>query len=152
MPEGTWDQMSQTESQIELLKTAQINFIGSEKIQGIDCYVFELTPDMDQLWQIALQQAALGGEEVLPDVPEEFLQDIFRSFSIKQWIAKDTYYLTKAEMDISIGLIPEALGQPEENGELSMNISMDVVAYDYNEPVAIVLPPEAEWAIEMPRE
>jgi hypothetical protein len=150
MPEGTWEEMSQAGSQIELLKTAQVKVIGSEKVRGMDCYVFELTPDMEQLWQIAMQQSAVGGAEMLPDVPEEFFQEMFRSFSIKQWIAKDTYYLTKAKMDMAIELTAEAM--EVEEGGMSMDIAQTLFIYDYNEPISVVLPPEAEEAIEVPME
>ena len=49
MPEGTWEEMNQVEPQIELLEAAQVEVIGSERVGGIDCYVLEVTPDMEQL-------------------------------------------------------------------------------------------------------
>ena len=149
-PEGTWDRMSQTESQIELLKTAQVNIIGSEKVSGVDCYVLQLVPDAEQLWKLAMQQAQVSEEAMMPDVTEELLKEIFRSFSVKQWIAKDTYFLTKAEIDMTIEMTPEAMGIPEE-GVLNMDISLDLLCYNYNQPVSIVLPPEAEGAVEIPK-
>jgi len=152
MPEEYWEQMGQAESQIELLKTAQVKVIGSETINGIDCYVFQLTPDMEQLWQLAMQQAELTVTLEELAVAEEFLQEMFRSFSVKQWVAKDTYFLTKAEIDMAIELTPEALGYPEEEGIMTMDIAMDLLAYNYNQPVSIVLPPEAEEAVLVPME
>lgn len=148
IPEGTWEQMSQTESQIELLKTAEVEVIGSEKVKGVDYYVLRLTPDMEQLWQLAMRQPEVTGRE-LPDIAEEFIQEMFRSFSVKQWIAKDTYFLTKAEVDMSVELTPEAMGFPEEEGGITMDISMTLLAYDYNKPVSIILPPEAEEALDV---
>jgi len=143
MPEGYWEEMSQVEPQIELLEAAQVEVIGSERVGGIDCYVLEVTPDLEQLWQIVMQQAEMAGG--MPDVAEEFLQEIFRSFSVKQWVAKDTYFMTKAEMDMAVELTSEAMGFPEE-GILTMDIAMVLLAYDYNQPVSIELPPEAEEA------
>ena len=150
MPERSWEQMRQVESQVELLEAAQVEVIGSERVRGIDCYVLQLTPDMEQLWQLAMQQAAVTGEEILPTVAEEFLREMFRSFSVKQWIAKDTYFLTKAEIDMAVELAPEAMGLPEEEGVLTMDIAITFLAYNYNQPVSIELPPEAEEAVEMP--
>jgi len=149
MPVEYWEQMSQTESQIDLLKTGDVEVIGSEVIGGIDCYVLQLTPDLGQLWQIAMQQAAIGGEEILPDVAEDFFQEMFRSFSVRQWIAKDTYYLIKAEMNMGIESTSETMGLSEEMGEfiMVMDIAMELLVYDYNQPVSIVLPPEAEDAV-----
>ena len=152
IPEGFWEQMNQVEPQIELLKVVQVDVIGSEIVEGVDCYVLQLTPDMEQLWQLAMQQAGVTGEEMLPDVAEEYLQDIFKDLSVKQWIAKDTSFLTKAEIDMAIELTPEALGYPEEEGIMTMDIAMDLLAYNYNQPVSIVLPPEAEEAVMVPIE
>ena len=148
MPEGTWEEWSQTEAQVGLLEVAQVEVIGSERVRGIDCYVLEVTPDMEQLWQMVMQQAELTGEE-MPDVAEEFIQEIFRSFSVKQWVAKDTYFLTKAEIDMAVELTPEAMGFPEEEGIMTMDIAISLLAYDYNQPVSIELPPEAEEAMEV---
>jgi len=145
MPEVYWEKVSQIESQLELLEAAQLEVIGSEMVGDIDCYVLQLTPDLEQLWQFYMQQAQVSGE-----VPEESLQEIFQTFSVKQWIAKDTYFLTKAEIDIVMELTPEVMGFPEEQGAMTMNITMIFLGYDYNQPVSIVLPPEAEEAIEMP--
>ena len=105
---------------------------------------------MDQLWQVAMQQAEVIGEE-MPDISEEFLEEIFRSFSVKQWIAKDTYLLTKVEIDMDMELTPEALGSTGE-GLITIGIAMDLLYYNYNQQVSIVLPLEAKDAIEMPSE
>jgi hypothetical protein len=145
MPEGYWGKMSQIESQIELLEAAQVEVIGSEMVEGIDCYVLQLTPDLEQLWQFYMQQAQVTGE-----VPEDSLQEMFRSFSVKQWVAKDTYFLAKAEIDMAMELTSEAMGFPEEQGSMIMDVGMSFSGYDYNQSVSIILPPEAEEAIEMP--
>ena len=153
VPEEWWEGMLQmgVESQIELLEAAQVDFIGSEKVGGIDCWVLQVTMDMEQLWQFFMQQAAATWVE-MPDVEEGFLQEIFRSFSVKQWIAKDTYFLTKADMDVAMELTPDVLSYLGDEGEMSMDITLSFLAYNYNQPVSIELPPEAEEAIEVPME
>ena len=147
MPEGYWGKMSQVDSQTELLEAAQVEVIGSESVEGIDCYVLQVTPDLERLWQTVMQQAQVTGEA--PAVTEESLQEMFQSFSVKQWIAKDTYFLTKAEIDMAMELTPELMGYPEEEGLLTMDIAMNLLAYSYNQPVSIELPPEAEEALEV---
>jgi len=149
MPEVAWEEMNQVESQIGLLEASQVKIIGSETIDGIDCYVLQLTPDMEQLWQVVMQQAEVAGEEIV-DIPGEFLEEVFRSSSVKQWIAKDTYFLTKAQIDMVAELTPEALGSPQEEGLVTMEIALDLLFYNYNQSVSIVLPPEAVEAIEVP--
>jgi hypothetical protein len=149
MPEVAWEEMNQVESQIGLLEASQVKIIGSETIDGIDCYVLQLTPDMEQLWQVVMQQAEVAGEEIV-DIQREFLEEVFRSSSVKQWIAKDTYFLTKAQIDMVAELTPEALGSPQEEGLVTMEIALDLLFYNYNQSVSIVLPPEAVEAIEVP--
>ena len=144
-PEGWWEGMQQTglvASQIELLEAAQVEVTGSESVGGIDCYILEVTPDLEKLWQL---HSNLTFQEA-PEVTEEYLQEIFRSFSIKQWVAKDTYFLMKAEIDIATEFSPEELGPS------AIDIAMVLLAYNYNQPVSIELPTEAEEAIEMPTE
>ena len=143
MAEGTWEDMNQVEPQIVFLEAAQVEVVGSARVRGVDCYVLEVTPDMEQVWEVVMQQAELT-EEVFP-----FTEEMFRSLTVKQWVAKDTYYLAKAEIDMSVEFTAEAMGFPEEEGAITMDIALSLLAYDYNQPVSVELPPEAEGAIEM---
>ena len=154
VPEGTWEeiseQMNQIESMVEILDAAKVEITGTEKVGGIDCYVVEVTPDLKQLWEMVVKNAAAAGEVgAFVGEVETHLDEILRGFSVKYWIAKDTYFLAKMETDINMHLTPEVMGYPEEEGEVAMNITMDMLAYDYNNSVSIVLPPEAEDAVEM---
>jgi hypothetical protein len=148
--EADWEEVieviSLAESQVELLETAEVEVIGSEKVKGVDCYVLQVTPDMAQLWETVMQQATLGfgGEIGWPALTEEILDKASYSFSVKQWIAKDTYFLTKVEIDMAIELTAEAMGV--EEGEASIDSAMTMLMYNYNQPVSIELPPEAEEA------
>jgi len=143
VPEGIWERVNQVEPQVALLEVAQVEVIGSERVGGIDCYVLEITPDMEQVWQLVMQQAEMVGE--MP----AFSEEMFRSFSVKQWVEKDTYFLRKATIDVAMEFTPEAMGLSEEEGVMTMDIVMDLLAYDYNQSVSIELPPEAEEAIEV---
>ncbi len=149
VPSGYWEEMNQVEPQIELLGAAQVEVIGSEMVGGVDCYVLQLTPDMEQLWQYVMQQAEATGEE-MPEVAEGSLEEIFHSFSVKQWVAKETYLLIKAEIDMAVELTPEAMGFPGEEGVMTMDITTGFLAYNYNQPLSIQLPAEAESAMEVP--
>ncbi len=144
--EETVEMLSLAEPQIEILETAEVEVIGSEIIGGIDCYVVEITPDMEQFWETVMQQATLGFVEEmgLPMITEEILDEVSYSFSAKQWIAKDTYLLMKVETDMVIELTPEAMGSPEGEGEMTIDVAISMLAYNYNQPVSIELPPEAE--------
>lgn len=148
MPMGYWEEMNQIGPQIELLETAEVDVIGSEIVGGMDCYVVEITPDMEQLWEIVLQQTETAGG--MPYIDIESLDEMFRSYSVKQWIAKDTYFFVKAEIEMAMELTPEDMGFPGEEGEVAIDMVITMLVYDYNQPVSIELPPGAEDAVEMP--
>jgi len=150
MPEGYLEHMNQVKAQIEFVEAAQVEVIGNEKVRGVDCYILQLTPDMGQLWQLVIQQSDMTGKGVLPEIDVENILEMFQSFSVKQWIAKDTHFLTKTEIAMLLELTPTAMGFPEEKGLITMDITMYLLAYDYNQPVSIELPPEAEEAVEVP--
>lgn len=149
MPTGYWEQIDQIEPYIEILEASQVEVIGSEKVGDVDCYVLQLIPDAEQLWQTLTKQLAttMG---MTPDFDEEFNERVFHSYSAKQWISKDSYFLMKVEVEIeetTTGTNPEA---PDETAVATTNMVMTLLAYNYNQPVSIELPPEAEEAIEVP--
>jgi outer membrane lipoprotein-sorting protein len=148
IPAGYWEQMNQVESQIEILGTAQVEVAGSEKVGGVDCYVLEVTLDLDQLWQLFTQQMGMLSD-IMPDISPEILNEMFQDYSAKQWISKDAYFIMKVEVEMTMEVTPELMGSPGEEGEAAMDIFMTLLAYDYNQPVSIELPPGAEDAIEM---
>lgn len=157
VPPEAWENLKAIvglETYKELIETVQVEVIGSEKVKGVDCYLLQLTPKMAQLWQIAMQPIGGGVFEggILPSVPEEFLQEVFRSFSVRQWIAKDTYFLMKVKIDIVIESTPELMDylEDEAEGEMIIELTISLLAYNYNLPVSIVLPQEAEEAIVVP--
>ncbi|MGD9118335.1 MAG: hypothetical protein PVJ08_06340 [Dehalococcoidia bacterium] len=144
--EAVLEVMMLAEPQLELLEASEVDVIGSESVKGVDCYVLRLTPDMEQLWATAGQQAALGFTEEMgwPSFSAEVLEQASYNFSVKQWIAKDTYYLMKVDIDMDLELTAEAMGMPEEEGVATIAIVLKILAYNYNQPVSIELPPEAE--------
>jgi hypothetical protein len=153
IPPDGWERMTEVSgyaSYQKLLETAQVEVTGSEKVNGVDCYVLQLTPDMAQLARTATDPAGgMGAGGRLPPIPEEFCEDIFSSYSVKQWIAKDDYFLMKVELDAAIESTPEIMDFLGEEGEISIDITIVYLAYDFNESASTKLPPEAENAIEM---
>jgi len=145
----TWkEQMTQVESQAGLLQAADVELLGSEKIKGVDCYVLQVTPDLQKLWEIVMQQEALAME--VPQITPGAINDIFQSFSIKYWVEKDTYFLAKTDIQMKMELTPQAMGIQDETGQVNLDMSMTLLAYDYNKAVTITLPPEAQNATEVP--
>lgn len=155
VPEESWEEISaqvdQLEPLLEVFETAQVEVIGSEIVGSIDCYVVEIIPDIKQLWQMVMGHMQLPGQTTdIPDITEETFPEILRSYTIKYWIAKDTHLIAKVLIDMVIEITPEALGYPEEEGTVNMDMKMIMLMYNYNQPVDIILPPEAEDAAEVP--
>lgn len=158
MLEGTaeeyWEPTELVEFQSELLEAVEREVTGSGKVDGVDCYVLEITVDMAQLWELIMQQLDDTAME-MADVPEDFeelLGEMFRNLSMKQWIAQDTYLLAKVEMEMDMEINPEDMGYPDEGEGISLDMTMTMLVDDYNQPVSIELPPEAEEATEVPLE
>jgi hypothetical protein len=155
-PEEYWEMMtavSGLKNYIELLKTAQVEVTGSEQVKGVDCYMLQLTPAVPELYQTAMNPVGgVGQAGMLAPVPEELLEDMFRSFSVKEWVSKDTYFLMKAEIDMTIETTPEFKDYLGEDVDVSIDITISFLTYNYNQPVTIVVPEEALEASEMPTE
>jgi hypothetical protein len=155
VPEEFWEQMNEITTQMKLLETSTVEVLGTEKVNNVDCYILKLNPDLKQLWQWAMEQANQTGQGIPGDVEAEMesfaeiLQKIFNNASIKQWIAKDSHYLARAEINLDMELSPETMGFPEEEGGITLDINMILMAYNYNQPVSIILPPEAKEAEEI---
>ena len=132
MTAGLWEAQNQVEQQMRLLKVSEIEILGSEQVNGVECWVVKLLPSLEKFWEVVGE----GTEEV---PPEEF----FESLSVKQWFAKDTYYLMKAEMEWTAHIIIAEYKQPMVN-------RMEIECSHYNELVSIELPPGAEEAAEGP--
>ena len=142
IPSGFWEQMNQIKFQIDILGASQVEVISTEKVGGVDCYALQLTPDAEQLWQFFIQQMGTSGD-MSTETSQELLRELAHNYSAKQWIAKDTYFLMKAEVEMSIELTPEIMGSPEAEGEATVDTTTIMLVYDYNQPISIELPPEA---------
>lgn len=145
---GDWEKQDIAYQQIDWLLDAEVEFLRSETVDGTECYVLKVTPDLEKLW--ALIQLVAGGDEELP--PGLDFGEMITDLSLEQWVAKDTYFTLKSTIDMTMTLSPETMGLPPELGEFEMtyDIAMTVLIYDINEPVTIELPPEAEDAVEVP--
>ncbi|HEY78099.1 MAG TPA: hypothetical protein G4O09_03190 [Dehalococcoidia bacterium] len=150
LTEEMWQSQSQFEQQVELLRTArEVTFHGSETVNGTACYVVEIVPDMAVLFDIISQQQMPGMEDM--SMAGLDMGDWFKDFSIKLWVAKDSYLMMKAEeyllMEITAG---DLRGSEDDSGKMTMDANITMTCYDYNEDVFIELPEEALEAAEIP--
>ena len=130
-----WDKQNYANQQADLMKSAKVELLDSEEVDGVDCYVLKVTPDVEKMFEMASQ---VGGTSTMPDDMLENISDTIKSMELKQWIAKDSYLITKTVM-----------GMQTESEGTSMDMNMTMKMYDYNKPMDIVLPEEAKDAMDM---
>ena len=152
---GTWESMHYWEHHVDLLQQSKIELLGTEKVNDIDCYAMQLSPDMVEFLKMMLAEQQLGqqfSEEEI-DIVTTMLSSLFVRFmdiSAKEWIDKDTYLPRKTEMIMDIHISPDEfmeLGLIVLAGyEFTLGTNINLVVESYNEPLSIVLPPEAQEA------
>jgi hypothetical protein len=141
VPADIWETVEGSQSQLEgLLGSVDAEVVKEEKVNGVNCYVVEIAPDLGQLQQALMDQPGLG--EDLGEMPD--LESMVEELSFKLWVAKDTYFLSKAKINITLNMADETAGIPAG----TVDLSLEIVAYDYNQSISIELPPGAESAEE----
>ena len=148
LTEAIWQQYDQLEPYLELLATASdIDYKGTETVNAVECYVFELEPDMDLLSAFVVEATASLAVMNLSglDLPE-----FYQELSVKEWVAKDSHLLQRAEIAVVLEIRPEDIGETGDSfDKLTIDIGMTMRFYAYGQPFTVVLPPEALEAEEM---
>ena len=132
---------------IAKLEAADIEVLKEARRENIRCYVVQITPDLAELFQLLMNQMQASLGEISSSELEQISQ-MFHDFSVKMWIEKDTYHVLFADIMMKIEATPEMMGEYDQEGLFSINATMNMKAYDYNESVEIVLPAEADEAEE----
>jgi hypothetical protein len=157
--ESQWASKDQLELQRALLNCANVTLLEDEVVDAIDCYVLKLELDLEKLLQFLMNQTTMGEKEIaIPgfgnlmdnsqetengNVTEENGNTIdMVNMTMTEWIAKDTKFVMRAEATLD--------RTTRSDTEKGATIALDVKTkyYDYNVPVSIVLPPEADGAID----
>lgn len=141
--ENVWDSQDQLAQQIEFLKDAvEITKLGDEEIDGVATYVLQVKPDIGAIfdWFKSQQQSDSSGL----DYSEFDAAKIFKDYSLKMWVAKDSSLPVKADLNITMEILPQDVGaDASETGKVTINMSAQCEYYDYGEPVTIEIPQEA---------
>ncbi len=146
IPAEAWDKQNMAKAQTELYNSSDFELMGSEKVNGEKAYKLKVIIDADTFTRVMDEQ--MGSM-----MPVQFMNfsELFKDSEMEQiiWISKESKLPLKAEIEMKMSLTPEALGIPRElvgDINMEMDIRSTVTYSDYNEPVEIVLPPEAENA------
>jgi len=139
----SWSQQNTIGQQIDMLNRSNLSLLGSEVVDGQECY--KLKAEMGSL--AIAEQMSQQAASILPAQSMNLTQ-LFRNMSIEAlyWITKDAHQLKKAEVLQSFIMNPESLGLPiNETGNLSMsvNTTISMVFQDMNKSVNVQLPSEA---------
>ncbi|MFC1944829.1 hypothetical protein ACFLX5_05015 [Chloroflexota bacterium] len=127
-----------TESYIELFMNSNIEFAESEKIGGVECYVVEIDPDLDMLFEVMQKQ---GTEGLLLEGVN--LRQFIRSHIVKGWFAKDTLLPIKAYCYIEMNMTAEDLVE-EGEGKITTKLETTTLWEKHNESVSIEIPTNIE--------
>jgi hypothetical protein len=139
-PAALWEKQDIINQQKKLLETAGMSLSGLDKVRDTDCYLLDISPDIETLWksvksQIGYQSASGGPQGIDP-------REILRDMSVKTWIARDTFLPLKIQEAMTMTLRPEDLGVQVMSGNsaMTMKLILDLTASDYNRPVSLEPP------------
>ena len=145
-----WSQQNTMTQQVDMFNRSRLSLIGSEMVEGQDCYKVRAEMDMNAM-------ADQLSEEVASLVPVQSMNysELFRNMSLDvyYWITKDTHLLKKTDVLETFTVTPQSLGlnASEPGGqEMLVHAEVSMLFEGFNEPVNIVLPAEAEKAQPLP--
>jgi hypothetical protein len=152
LTDGLYTRETQISYLTEIMNTpTRPDLLGSERVNGIDCYILNITPSVQSLidWVVSQEQPVgpqidimFGG--VIPVVRP----DAYQSGSVKLWIEKENYFLVKTEIhidfegDVGGGIITTSPYTPTTN-PVNSSFNGQMVFSNYNQPISIKLPQEA---------
>ena len=147
---SAWSMQNTMEQQVDMLNQSNLSLMGSEIVEGQDCYKVVAEIDMSSFAN------QLSGQ-VASYVPIESMNytDLFRNMTLNvyYWITKDTHLLKKTDVVENFSVTPQSLGLPAsgpESQEMRINSKISMLFSGFNESVKIDLPAEAEQASAFP--
>jgi hypothetical protein len=148
--ESQWTSENQLAQQIEFLKSAtSISRLNDETINGLDCYVFQITPDTAALMKWVQSQAQSAA------ALKNLNANVFKSITLKMWMGKKSLLPQKENIVVTMELTPADIGVTTTTtpgfDKMTMTMNGDITCSDYNVPVTIALPAAAQNAAEIPQ-
>jgi hypothetical protein len=146
--EDIWPQDLISAHQEFLQSAVDINYLRTETLNGVECYVFEIVPDIEALSQLSPEDIA---DMAFTGFDPSEMADLLEGLSVMEWIAVDSSLPMRVEVYLNMAMNPGDVGATAEDfGSATIVLAMVVNFYDYNKPVSIELPPEALGAEEIP--
>jgi hypothetical protein len=146
-----WNFELQTPELTQILTNAQsANVSGNEIVNGVDCFILNITPTTsDAADWIFSQYQPIGPAKVSTGPTLPYDDTTNKGVMFKFWISKTSYLILKVEADVlfageintSINGGPLSSTTPKQ--KVSIQYSGQMIFSGYNEPVSIKPPPEA---------
>jgi len=153
-PKAVMEDYNELPSQIGLINYSDMKIVGTDKIDGMDCYKLAGMPVS------AIEMAILGVQLFASylgspfSLPDDFGNESFdfdetellnnSNVTITAWISKDTSLLRRIEIDSDLTIDPSILDIEETDFEIVSSLH-EVTDYgNYGAPVQITLPAEAQ--------
>lgn len=130
-PDLIWNNQTHVAQQKRLIEDAELELIREEDVGGVSSRLFKVKPSPTKL----LEYIAQSGGGNVPDLMEKNMDDLaemVKDINILMWISKDGSLPLKSLVNIKTG---------GEN--MTTELTVDVVLYDYDKPVDVTLPGDA---------
>jgi hypothetical protein len=131
-----------------LYSPSSIEYLGTEKVNEIDCYVLSISPNKDALADWLDEQDTgyqnLDWHRVVNDA------STFHEFKLNCYLARDSYFVMRISMNMMIEFAPDQAGVDSLSFDLmQINFTLDMILYDFNVPYTLILPDETFSAKEV---
>ena len=164
LTDESWTSEVQVSQQIELLKTAtKVGLLESETVDSIECYTLNVVPSREAMidWVFSQQQPngpSMNWWRTTTSRSREIYIKAYKGGSIKEWIAKDSYRIMKADINVLFEVTPEDINANDlplvqSSGDTDIKVTGfekitsdfhgQMRFYDYNKASPIELPQEA---------
>lgn len=137
-PSSTWEQKQQIDQFMSLLDNSEIKYLKSEKVQGTQCYLVELDPDLNVLWNLIGQQMG----QYTSDMGVDNIGSAVKKVTVKYWFAQDTLFFRKIYINMDMELSAEQMGGTEGQVTVLSEITLDISKH--NTSINIKVPEEAK--------
>lgn len=145
-PEYGVERTNQAMHLVEMLNRSEMEVVGSDKVDGVDCYKLKVHPDDDTSYGIMVGQ--IGSVDFrflfMINLTELFINGSEMDWTV--WIAEDTYLPVRSQINTKYMATADMMAvSPGDLGDLRLDFETDEVRrfYDYNESLVIAPPEEA---------
>ena len=143
---GAWSRQNPLEQQADMLNLSRLTLIGSEMVEGEECYKVRAEVDIASYADLLSREAAA----YVPFLPMN-IPDLFRNASLEvhYWISKESHLIKRADISETLYMTTpsmEQLAAGEENTAISITSTISMLFDGFNESINITLPAEASAA------